>query len=738
MQMEAMKKNRRVHLLLQVRQCIQILRSIVSTKMLRLGRVGYNGLKAHLMFSKSPMRRNYISCCMGQSSFDLVCDKVAPQSPYTKTFDEIKVLLQEHYNPKPLEIMENYRFHLRKQKDDESVQDYVSALRKLSINCGFGNYLSTALRNQLVFGLRSERIQSRLLEMSNLTLDKAVQMAASLELSIKDAAQLHNKQSSSVTVNHVHHCGNAKSKPKNAGGNGANAKGSNTSTQSNSSTTAMATGTERKCYRCGSKEHMANKCKHVSTVCNYCKVKGHLQAVCSKKLKNNGNHQTHAIEVDDICKTSALDIFQLNLNNEISSKFLLNLIVDNVRMNFEIDTGSPVSIINLNQKRAYFTNSKVFPTKLRLSTYCGTALKVIGLIEVEVQFEHKKQSLPLYVVDADRHALLGRGWIGKLGINLNKYTNSNVNSVNVASDNLDPRVRSLIEKYSSVFRESAGNITGISATINLKSNATPVFIRARQVPFAIRAKIERELSDLVENGVFEKVNHSDWATPLVPVIKPNGSIRLCGDYKVTVNQNLHIDEHPLPTVDELFASMIGGKKISKIDLAKAYLQLSVREADRHILTLSTHKGLYRPTRLMYGIASAPAIWQRHMEIILQGIEGVSVFLDDIKITGPDDNTHLNRLDQVLKRLSDHNMRVNSEKCDFLASSIDYCGYTIDSKGIHKQRKRIDAICDMRRPSNVEEIRSFVGGINYYGRFLKNLSSIIYPLNNLLKKDVQFN
>lgn len=125
---------------------------------------------------------------------------------------------------------------------------------------------------------------------------------------------------------------------------------------------------------------------------------------------------------------------------------------------------------------------------------------------------------------------------------------------------------------------------------------------------------------MVGNGILEKVDHSEWATPLVPVIKPNGSVRLCGDYKVTVNPE-------------------------------------VRPEDRPILTLSTHKILYKPTRLMYGIASAPAIWQRQIEIILQGIEGVSVFLDDIKVTGPDDATHLYRLEEVLMRLLKHNMRL---------------------------------------------------------------------------------
>lgn len=671
---------------------------------------------------------------MGQDSFDLVCDKVAPLSPYEKLYDEVKNLLQDHYNPAPLEIMENYRFHMRKQKDDETVQDFLSSLRRLSIHCGFGNYLSTALRNQFVFGLRSERIQSRLLEMPNLTLEKATQLATSLELSIKDAAQLHSKPATAMMVNQFHHNNTNKgNKSKRRDGN-TNAKGTNTNTNT-TATPATTTNTVRKCYRCAATDHLANTCKYKDSVCNYCNVKGHLKSACMKK-KSNNNHQAHAINiVDEVFHTSSLDIFQLNDN--YCSKILVDLFIDNIRMNFEMDTGSPVSIISLRQKQAYFANSKIFPTNLKLSTYCGTALKVVGLIEVDVKFEHKKQRLQLYVIDADRHALLGRDWIRKLDVDLNKFMITSVDSLNSATITLDPQIQSIIKKYFVVFGESAGKITGASATISLKSDARPVFIRARQVPFAIKPLVERELDELVTKGIFEKVDHSQWATPLVPVIKPNGSIRLCGDYKVTVNPNLNVDEHPLPTIDELFSSMVGGQKFSKIDLAKAYLQMEVRSEDRSILTLSTHKGLFRPTRLMYGIASAPAIWQRQMEIILQGIEGVSVFLDDIKITGPDDSTHLSRLEEVLKRLAKHNMRVNAAKCEFFASSIDYCGYRIDSEGIHKQRKRVDAICDMRRPSNVDEVRAFVGVVNYYGRFLKNLSSEIYPLNNLLKKEVSF-
>lgn len=114
--------------------------------------------------------------------------------------------------------------------------------------------------------------------------------------------------------------------------------------------------------------------------------------------------------------------------------------------------------------------------------------------------------------------------------------------------------------------------------------------------------------------------------------------------------------------------MAGGKKFTKIDL-QVYLKLEVREEDRKLLTLNTHRGLFRSTKLMYGVASAPAIWQREMEIMLHNIPGVSAFLDDIRITGPNHEIHLQRLEQILQRLGDANIRINESKSEFLQDSI---------------------------------------------------------------------
>ncbi|XP_055706495.1 uncharacterized protein LOC129806739 [Phlebotomus papatasi] len=210
-------------------------------------------------------------------------------------------------------------------------------------------------------------------------------------------------------------------------------------------------------------------------------------------------------------------------------------------------------------------------------------------------------------------------------------------------------VDDLKEEFKKVFDDSLGKINGIQGELKLKHDAKPVFLKARTVPIAKKEAVEREIESLVNEGVLIKVNQSRWATPIVAIPKASGKVRVCGDYSCTVNPNLIVDRYPLPTIEELLADMAGGQKFTKIDLSQAYLQMEIKEEDRELLTLSTHKGLYMPTRLMYGVASAVAIWQRTMESLLQDIPGVKVFLDDIRITGANDEEHHFRLREVLKR-----------------------------------------------------------------------------------------
>jgi hypothetical protein len=206
--------------------------------------------------------------------------------------------------------------------------------------------------------------------------------------------------------------------------------------------------------------------------------------------------------------------------------------------------------------------------------------------------------------------LLGREWIRQMNIS-EMVQDLNTSSLHTLIEQPD-KVKSLLEKYRTITEKRLSKIEGIQAKLTLKPNCNPVFIKARAIPFKLKHLVEAELENLVREGVLEKVASSEWATPratpIVPVLKNNGQIRICGDFKVTLNPALIIDEHPLSTIDELFSTMSGRKFFSKIDLRQAYLQMEVREQDRSLLTINTHKGLYRCSRLLYGVASAPAIW----------------------------------------------------------------------------------------------------------------------------------
>lgn len=162
--------------------------------------------------------------------------------------------------------------------------------------------------------------------------------------------------------------------------------------------------------------------------------------------------------------------------------------------------------------------------------------------------------------------------------------------------------------------------------------------------------MSNELDNLESKGVITKVESSEWAAPIVPVIKSDGSIRVCGDFKVTINPVLKDFKYHLPRVEDVFASLAGGQQFSKLDLKQAYLQMEVGEGSKEYLTVNTHNGLYQYNRLQYGIKTAPAIWQKIIDEILQGISGVQVLLDDIIITGRNRDEHLQRMEEVLMRL----------------------------------------------------------------------------------------
>ncbi len=198
---------------------------------------------------------------------------------------------------------------------------------------------------------------------------------------------------------------------------------------------------------------------------------------------------------------------------------------------------------------------------------------------------------------------------------------------------------------------------------------------------------------------------------------------------MTINPSLVVDQYPLPKPEDLFSVLSSGQKFSKLDLACAYQQLCLDKKSKDYVTINTHRGLYRYTRIPFGVASAPAIFQRVMEQILQGVPGVVCYLDDILIISQNDQKHYKSLQEVMKRLQESGLQLNSSKCKFLESSVEYLGFRISHEGLSTSQAKVEAVQKAPTPRNVVELRSFLGLVNYYGRFIPKLANICYPSTN---------
>ena len=501
---------------------------------------------------------------------------------------------------------------------------------------------------------------------------------------------------------------------------------------------------KKSCYRCG-RSHDEKDCKFREATCHVCGKKGHIAPVCrSKKPRqvppprngkkqdkqdkslgvnkwvgiSSGEHETDSTEDDSMA--------MFTVSGSPTPPIMIPVIVNGKTLQMELDTGATVSIMSQKHFASLFPNIPIPHSKVTLQTYTGEPMKVLGEVSVRVTYQQQPtQDLPLVIVEGHGSALLGRNWLHHIRLDW-----AGIKAVFPVQRTLE----GLLEKYSNVFTDELGTIMPYKAKLIVAPSPVPKFHRPRSVPFALKTTVEEELDRLESQGVLEKVNVSDWAAPIVVVPKKDGRVRICGDYKVTINPMLDVNQYPLPRPQDLFATLARGKHFTKLDISHAYNQLILDEESRQYLTINTHRGLYRYNCLPFGVASAPAMFQKTMDTVLRGLKGVICYIDDILITGATEAEHLERLEQVLQRLQEHGIRVKQEKCYFMQPSVQYLGHRIDAEGLHATDDKLDAITQAPTPKNVTELRSFLGLINYYGHFIQNLSSLLHPLNKLLCKD----
>ena len=265
----------------------------------------------------------------------------------------------------------------------------------------------------------------------------------------------------------------------------------------------------------------------------------------------------------------------------------------------------------------------------------------------------------------------------------------------------------------------------------------PVAKRPYPIPHSKISAVEIEIKKLLNADIISP-STSAYAAPCLIVLKKSGKPRLVIDYR-ELNKKVIPVSYPVPNLDICLQVLGGNKVFSSLDLQSGYHQIEVRENDRHKLAFSTGRGLYHFNRTPFGLMSSAAAMQRAMERVLAGLNNTIclVYVDDIIIVSKDYEDHFKNLDAVLTRLTEAGFKINLDKCSFMHEQIKCLGHILSEAGIQPDPDKVEAIVNKKMPANRKELKSFLGLVGYYRKFIYDFAGIAEPLNKLLKKNVRF-
>ena len=391
-----------------------------------------------------------------------------------------------------------------------------------------------------------------------------------------------------------------------------------------------------------------------------------------------------------------------------------------------MDTGSFLSTINLNSLKS-IGNYKINTSSIKARSYGDHAVEFLGEAQLLCKFNGQKFWHTFQVVSNSHVSLLGRDAGKKLNMRICSDAGSEIFSLG----------SNVLNKFDGYLNENFQSNVNSEVTLKLDENATPVFMKARTVPVRYRKLVKIELDRLENSGVISRVFESDWASPMVCVMKPNGQLRLCGDYSATLNKNMRTFQYPLPSV-EYVTSCIGNSKVYSVcDLQNAYLQLKLSGQSKGLTTLNTPEGLYQYNYLPFGISSSPGIFQSFISKTLKGLKNVIAYQDDLLIFSNNEVEHEKDLSKVLQCLRDAGVKLNVKKCKFFMKSVKFLGFIYGEAGVSPCADKVEAILKAPSPTNVVQVQSFLGLCTFYSKFINNFSTVLSPIYKLLHKNTKF-
>ena len=275
----------------------------------------------------------------------------------------------------------------------------------------------------------------------------------------------------------------------------------------------------------------------------------------------------------------------------------------------------------------------------------------------------------------------------------------------------------------------------VQVKLSVDPTIPPKKVAYLRIPEPMKDKVDEKIQEMLRQDIIEPVRGPpDWISPLVVVPKGKGDVRLCVNMKFP-NQAIQREHYPIPVIDTFLNELRGATYFSRLDMTSAYYHLELHPDSRNVTTFMSNRGLMRFKRLMFGINCAPEIFQRVMTEMLAGIDGVVVYIDDVVVAGSTREEHDQRLEKVLSVLEKNNAKLNREKCVFGVTELEILGFKVSALGISPSEDKIAAIRDFRLPETKEEVRSFLGLVNFVGHFIPDLSTRTEPLRQFIRGEI---
>ena len=698
-------------------------------------------------------------------------------------YTKVKQKLNEYFLPRKNKIYSRYLFNKMKQSRTESVLQYSTWLREAVKYCEYTNSDEMIL-DKLVCTVRNKELRQKAF-VKDWTLTQFLDYAIAAEETKTQAKEIDRDVEKDVHIKEeldVKKMRYGKSSKRESSSrikqheSSSRVKQHKTKHPSQEKQQKKYVEWRNECYKCGYRHAPTPEaCPAKDEQCIGCGMIGHFIKMCRNTVKNKKaqvvkKHQWAEPEESDSTASDASEEYDddLNLESKMVRHFsvkkaafgktnkLVTVLVNDTPVEMDPDSGSDASIVDEKQYGEILKKSskpkQFILQETRNSLNCiKYKIPVKGSFYASVKNKTRQITTEFIVVEGEMKSapLLGYNDLVELGmIKIDpegKFKEPNIDVRCLSTQ--QELIQEITDKYASVF-QGIGKIVDpdtkkeLLVTLPIDKSIQPVALKPRPIPYHLEDKAKARLDELQTHDIIEDHPPGEpigWCSPMGVSPKPKNpaDVRLWVDQRVANTAMKRTSTVPAPVIEDFTTEFNDCTIFSKVDMNHGYHQAVLHPESRSITTFSTPWGNKRFKRLNFGTVASQDEFDSMMRRILSGIPRCRNNRDDILIGGRTPEEHAETLETVLKRLSEHGITLNKEKCQFGVSEIEFFGHTFSSTGLKPSREKVAALKNCTRPTSKEGVRSFLGMAGWLQRFIPNYAILTAPLRRLTEKNETF-